>query len=383
MKIAIEAQRIFRQTKHGMDIVILEVIRELQKCDTANEYYILVAPGPDRCLQETSNVHIIEIKCPSYPLWEQIALPRILSKIKPDILHCTSNTAPILCNIPLIITLHDIIFLEKQQNTNKSLYQNFGRLYRKLIVPRVIHKSKKIITVSDFERENICRKTNISPAQVITIYNGYNQRFHYIPDYKKVTTNYIKRDRYILFFGNTDPKKNTSRAIKAYALYLEKSKHKHPILILDLSLSIVEQILKDENIEHIKPFVNCPGYIKNSDLPYIYNGASVFIYPSLRESFGLPILESMGCETPVIVSNTSAIPEIAGDGALYINPYDERDIADKLLLIENDEQLYQNLVEYGRSRVNLFSWESAAKNLMTVYNSILYELTKNKDQIRE
>ncbi|MFT4223042.1 glycosyltransferase family 4 protein [Dysgonomonas sp.] len=369
MKIAIEAQRIFRQTKHGMDIVILETIRELQKYDTINEYYILTAPGSDRCLQETSNFHIIEIKCPSYPLWEQMALPRTLSKIKPDVLHCTSNTAPIFCNIPLIITLHDIIFLEKKQNANKSLYQNFGRLYRKLIVPRILSKSKKIITVSDFERENICKKTNIPPAQVVTIYNGYNKKFHPVQNFQEITRKYIKESNYILFFGNTDPKKNTSRTIKAYALYLEKSKHKRPMLILDMSLSSVEQILKEEKIEHIRPFIHSPGYIENSDLPYIYNGAFVFIYPSLRESFGLPILEAMGCGTPVIVSNTSAIPEIAGDGALYINPYDEQDIANKLLLIETDEQLYQNLVEYGKSRVDLFSWEKTARGLLDEYKS--------------
>ncbi len=371
MKIAIEAQRIFRKTKHGMDIVILEVIRQLQKCDTINEYYILVAPGSNRCLQETSNFHIVEIKCPSYPLWEQVALPCTLLKIKPDVLHCTSNTAPIFCNIPLIITLHDIIFLEKKQNTNKSLYQNFGRLYRKLVVPRILSKSKKIITVSDFERENICKKTNTPPEQIVTIYNGYNKKFHPIQDFQEITRKYIKDNNYILFFGNTDPKKNTSRTIKAYALYLEKSKYKRPMLILDMSLSTVEHVLKEEKLEHIKPFIHCPGYIDNSDLPYMYNGAFVFIYPSLRESFGLPILESMGCGTPVIVSNTSAIPEIAGEGALYINPYDEQDIANKLILIETDEQLYQNLVEYGKLRVELFSWKKTAKSLMNVYNSVL------------
>ena len=369
MKIAIEAQRIFRQTKHGMDIVILEAIRELQKCDTINEYYILTAPGSDRCLQESSNFHIIEIKCPSYPLWEQVALPYALSKIKPDVLHCTSNTAPVFCNIPLIITLHDIIFLEKKQYANKSLYQNLGRLYRRLVVPRILSKSKKIITVSDFERENICKRTNIPSEQIVTIYNGYNKRFRPIQDFKEITGKYIKENDYILFFGNTDPKKNTSRMIKAYALYLERSKDKRPMLILDMSLSLVDQILKEEKIEHIRPFIHCPGYIENSDLPYIYNGAFVFIYPSLRESFGLPILESMGCGTPVIVSNTSAIPEIAGDGALYIDPYDEQDIANKLLLIETDEQLYQNLREYGKSRVNLFSWEKTARGLLEEYKS--------------
>ena len=119
MRIAIEAQRIFRINKHGMDLVALETIRELQKIDTANEYFIFVSPGPDHCLQETANTHIIEINCKTYPLWEQVALPHALKKIKPDLLHCTSNTAPLHCTIPLILTLHDIIFLEPRRNSNK------------------------------------------------------------------------------------------------------------------------------------------------------------------------------------------------------------------------------------------------------------------------
>ena len=93
MKIAIEAQRIFRTNKHGMDFVALESIRELQKIDHENEYFIFVTPGEDRCLEESENVHIIELKCPTYPLWEQVALPRAVKKIMPDLLHCTSNTA--------------------------------------------------------------------------------------------------------------------------------------------------------------------------------------------------------------------------------------------------------------------------------------------------
>ena len=104
MRIAIEAQRIFRPNKHGMDFVALESIRELQRIDKANEYFIFVSPGEDRCLNESENVHIIELKCPTYPLWEQVALPRAVAQIKPDLLHCTSNTAPVNSPVPLVLT---------------------------------------------------------------------------------------------------------------------------------------------------------------------------------------------------------------------------------------------------------------------------------------
>ena len=120
MRIAIEAQRIFRPNKHGMDFVALESIKELQKKDHENEYFIFVSPGADHCLRESDNLRIIELHCTTYPLWEQVALPRAVAKIKPDLLHCTSNTAPIHCPVPLVLTLHDIIFMEPRKSGIKS-----------------------------------------------------------------------------------------------------------------------------------------------------------------------------------------------------------------------------------------------------------------------
>ena len=121
MRIGIEAQRIFRKNKHGMDYVVLEEIRELQKTDTKNEYFVFVAPGEDHCLTDTRNVHILEIGNGFYPMWEQIALPRAIKQLNLDMLHCTSNIAPLHCKVPLILTLHDIIFLEPRDKSNHSL----------------------------------------------------------------------------------------------------------------------------------------------------------------------------------------------------------------------------------------------------------------------
>ncbi len=147
MRIGIEAQRIFRKNKHGMDYVVLEEIKQIQKIDLINEYCIFVKPGDDRCLKSTENVHILEINCPSYILWEQVALPKAAYHYRVELLHCTSNTAPIFYFRPLVLTLHDIIFLEPRDRNNKSIYQNLGWLYRRLVVPIIINKCERIITV--------------------------------------------------------------------------------------------------------------------------------------------------------------------------------------------------------------------------------------------
>ncbi len=369
MKIAIEAQRIFRTNKHGMDFVALETIRELQKIDHDNEYYVLVAPGDDHCLEESNNFHIVKIKCPTYPLWEQVALPLTIRKIKPDIVHCTSNTAPLWCPAPLVLTLHDIIFFEKRAH-NKSMYQNIGWYYRRFIVPRILEKCKQIITVSQFECNRIRETLHLPKEQVIAIHNGFSKQFQILNSVYEITKKYIPTKEYLFFLGNTDPKKNTPRTLKAYSIYAQQSTNPLPLLIADLKKEVINQILKQEEIEEIKSMLYAPGYITHADLPAIYNGAKAFLYTSLRESFGIPLLESMACGTPVITSNTSAIPEIAGDRAILVNPLDVNAIARQLLKLETNELYREQQIAYGLERTKLFSWQYTAEQLLKVYQSI-------------
>lgn len=371
MRIAIEAQRIFRKNKHGMDFVALECIRELQKIDTRNEYYIFVSPGEDHCLLESGNMHIIEVKCPTYPLWEQVALPRALAKVKPDLLHCTSNTAPIHCPVPLILTLHDIIFLEPRQSGNKSWYQNMGWYYRRMVVPRILPICEKIITVSHFERDRIKKALCLSEDQVVAIYNGYSRHFSPInTPLAPITRKYIQADDYLFFLGNTDPKKNVPRTLKAYSLYLRRSDIKRPLLIADLTEERLDEILKEQSIEEIKPYLSYPGYIPNTDLPYLYNGAFAFLYTSLRESFGIPMLEAMACGTPIIAGNTSAMPEIAGEAGILVDPLQEEEIANALLRLEDKTDYYDRQVASGLERAKEFSWEKTARALLQLYETL-------------
>ena len=370
MRIGIEAQRIFRKNKHGMDYVVLQEINELQQMDTKNEYFVFVAPGEDHCLEDTKNVHIIEIGGNFYPIWEQITLPNAAKELKVDILHCTSNTAPIFCNIPLILTLHDIIFLEPRDKSNKSLYQNMGWLYRRLVVPRILNKCKKIITVSDFEKKNIISKLSIPEEKMVMIYNGYNDWFKPVQDLERIYQKYIDEPGYFFFLGNTDPKKNTERTLIAYSKYLEKSDAKRKLLMADLDQSFLDDIIERNHIENIRKNIVIPGYIINSDLPYIYNNAFAFLYTSLRESFGIPLLEAMACGTPVITSNTSSMPEIGGQHAILVNPESSDEIAQKMLELENNDALYRAQEDIGLKRAALFSWRQTAEQLLNVYDYV-------------
>ena len=373
MKIGIEAQRIFRKNKHGMDYVVLQEIKELQKMDTKNEYFIFVKPGEDHCVNDSHNMHIILVDCPTYPLWEQIALPRAARKVGVDLLHCTSNTAPIFCKIPLVMTLHDIIFLEPRDKANKSLYQNMGWLYRRLVVPHILKKCRRIITVSDFEKLNILTKLHLPQHQLAMIYNGYNDWFCPIDDKQEVYKKYIDERGFFFFLGNTDPKKNTERTLVAYARYLEQSEVKRPLLMADLEKQYFDGIITRNNIGHIRQYIKTPGYIVNSDLPYIYNAAFAFLYTSLRESFGIPLLEAMACGTPVITSNTSSMPEIGSQNAILVNPESVEEITSMMLRLEQDDAFYQKQKNVGLERAKHFSWTKTAEQLLELYKVVYQE----------
>lgn len=365
MRIGIEAQRIYRRNKHGMDYVVLEEIKRLQKMNTGDEYFVFVKPGEDKCLSDTPNCHIIELSCPSYPLWEQWALPRAAKKYKVDLLHCTSNTAPIYCNVPLVLTLHDIIFLEPRDKSNKSLYQNLGYYYRRIVVPRILPKCRYIITVSNFEYNNIQRKLGIGDDRLKMIYNGFNEWFKPSASSAKPS-----KDAPFLFLGNTDPKKNTERTLVAYGKYLEMSDVKRPLMLADLDDAFLSDILQRNNLQSIRPHIKRMGYVSNKKLAEIYSTSFAFLYTSLRESFGIPLLEAMACGTPVITSNTSSMPEIGGNEALLVNPEDANAIASIMIKLEKDNNLWQAQSLYGIERSKLFSWNKTADNLNKIYHCL-------------
>lgn len=369
MRIAIEAQRIFRPDKHGMDFVALETIRELQKTDKTNEYFIFVSPGEDHCLTESSNLHIVEIHCPTYPLWEQIALPFVVSKLKVDLLHCTSNTAPLFCPVPLVLTLHDIFFLEEKEGKNQSLYQSMGWYYRRWIVPIIVKRCKHIISVSYTECDRIVSKLKLDLQKISVIHNGFSTQYHPMTETYTVTQKYCSQADYLLFLGNTDPRKNTPRILLAYHTYRQKSEKKRPLIITGLKDDSINSLLSDLHIEDIKPYILSPGYIPGEDLPYLYNGAFAFLNVSLKEGFGIPILEAMACGTPVITANTSAMPEVAGEHGILVNPLDTDVITEKILQLENDPDFYNKQVNYGLQRVKSFSWRKTAQSLLALYKN--------------
>ncbi|MCE1202083.1 MAG: glycosyltransferase family 4 protein [Bacteroidia bacterium] len=379
MRIGIEGQRIFRLKKHGMDMVALELIRNLQKIDTENEYFIFVKPDEDpHCLQPTKNFHIVELEGGSYPLWEQRALPAAARKAGCQLLHCTSNTAPLNPGMPLVITLHDIIYLESISLFKKggTWYQKVGNMYRRFVVPRVVRKSERIITVSHFEKRRIGEFFGFAAddPHLVAIYNGVGEHFKPIKDtgeLQRVKEKYRLPDHYVFFLGNTDPKKNTIGVLRAFSNYLKAGNPPLKLVMLDFEHNALEALLNEIGDPGLRSQIHLTGYVVNTDLPAIYAQSEVFLYPSLRESFGIPMLEAMRCGTPVITSNTSSMPEVSGGAALLVDPFKPEEITEAMVKLMADHKLRQELIEKGYVQSAAFSWYHMAEEVHKLYLEVL------------
>jgi len=375
MRIGIEGQRLYRKKKHGMDMVALELIKNLQLIDKENEYIIFVKPDEDRnCIPTFQNFKIVELGGGPYPTWEQIALPRAAVQFGCDVLHCTSNTAPIFCKVPLITIIHDIIYLESISIFKKggTLYQKFGNMYRRLVVPIVARKSKIVTTVSEFECNRMRNFMGLGD-KLIAVYNGVGEHFKKIDDQALLGAakqKYHLPDNYMFFLGNTDPKKNTPNVLKAFADFNAASDVKYKLVMLDYEESALLQVLNDIGHPEIRKDILMTGYVPNKEMPEIINQCKVFLYPSLRESFGIPILEGMACGVPVITSNTSSMPEIAGDAAAIVDPTKPEEITAAIRKILSDETYKNELCEKGIARANQFSWRAMAEKYLDLYKKV-------------
>ena len=371
MRIGIEAQRIFRPHKFGMDIVAIELIRQLQMLDKENEYVIFVNPDKDVCIHETANFKFHYISNNIYPVWEQLLLPRAVKQEKIDLLHCTSNTAPLRLSVPLVLTLHDVISLEPATKYFMSLYQEIGRMYRRWLIPKVASKCCRLITVTHNEEKLISKKIPKTSNKISVVHNGVDERFRPVSKSGKdiFRNKYQLPKKYMAFLGNTDPRKNIHNVFLAYSVYLKHSKCRIPLVVLHFGRKRLMSLLKMLQITHIESHIIMLDYLDFDDMPAFFSSAEIFLFPSLREGFGMPILEAMACGTPVVTSFLSSMPEVAGDAGWIVDPSDVDEIGLNILYLEEHPEMAEEIREKGLNRHRVFTWKNTAKNVLEIYKN--------------
>jgi glycosyltransferase involved in cell wall biosynthesis len=198
--------------------------------------------------------------------------------------------------------------------------------------------------------------------------------------FKKITNNetlirakklYNLPDNYIFFLGNTDPKKNVIGVLKALSILKEKGKLKSKLFMLDINREYLYKLLRQINDISLLDDIVFYGYVPNNDLPAIYCQANLFLYPSLRESFGITLLEAMACGVPIITSNTSSMPEVAGNAAVYVNPFDPNEIANAIYELQSNQNKQKDIISNGATRVEQFTWQANAIQTLDIYNKFV------------
>lgn len=379
MKIGFDAQRLFRSKKHGMEVVSLELLRSLQQDPGENHYEVFVKKDADsNCLKSTEQLTLHNTPSYPYPVWEQIYLPLQIKNQDLQLLHCSSNTAPVFCSVPLVVTIHDLIYLDKIDFKGSS-YQNFGNLYRRWVVPIIAKKAAAIITVSAFAKTEIASRLNIPTHKIFVVHNGVHEKFKVIKDERILIDFRVKYElpsQFFLHFANDAPRKNTLGTLKAFAKYCKQTAHPIKLVLTNITAEKTLQLLNSIDSKEAMQHIVCMSYVPEVELPLLYNAATVFIYPSFSEGFGLPVIEAMACGTSVVTANNTSLPEVAGDAAILIDATNTEELLNAILLLSTNEEKRQELMQKGLLQASKFRWDHAAIKTKEVYYSVLKGLEK-------
>jgi glycosyltransferase involved in cell wall biosynthesis len=268
-----------------------------------------------------------------------------------------------------ILTIHDLAF-----EYFPECYPKESLSYFKRWIPRAVHNTDRIIAVSENTKSDLVRLYNIRPEKIKVIHNGINMKIMKITTeerlWRRLEDLRIPK-QYILTLSTLEPRKNIPVLLKAFQLLKEKHRIEHKLVIGGGGGWLYAKVFEAVRGLELENDVVFTGYVSNEDLPYIYSGASLFVYPSLYEGFGFPPLEAMQCGVPTICSNTSSLPEVVGDGAITFDPKDPKDLAKKILDLLTDTALRTTLSLKGIKRAKRFTWERTVKETYDLYLEVL------------
>ncbi|TWJ26356.1 glycosyltransferase family 4 protein [Geobacter argillaceus] len=378
MKIGIDA-RFAVHKRRGIGNYSLMLLLNLAEIDPKNDYVLYTdVDDLEGVLPRKPNFLVKKILPGNYLVWEQLVLPLRAARDGLDILHCPGNTAPMFLHnkVKLILSIHDVMFLKSYSAVPQcySRYQNMGRIYRKLIVPRTVRRLAKVITVSDFSKTDILlHLKSLQEKDIHVTHEAVDEKFKLFENknlFEKLKNKHGIQNDYIFTLGATDPRKNTERIIRTFLELKSKCSISEQLVICGLpnwKTTLFYEMVQGSKYKSDIVFLD---FITEDELVCFYNYAKVFLYPSLYEGFGLPPLEAMSCGVPVITSNLTSIPEIVGDAALLIDPYDDEQLQRSLLHLLSEEDVRKEYVERGLRQVRKFSWRKMASETLDIYKSL-------------
>jgi len=372
MLIGIDASRANKIHKTGTEWYSYYLIEHLKKLDSKNHYFLYSKePLIGDLGVLPANWESRVLAWPPKYLWTQIRLSFEMARRAPDLLFVPAHAIPMVHPKNIVTTCHDIGFEHFPE-----LYSRLELHYHRFAMRLAARRAKKIITPSEFTKNEMARTYGVDPGKFRVIYHGFDRAKYRIVEDQPAIEDVLKKYKitkpFILYIGRLEKKKNTTGLVEAFQELRSKNLELRNVSLVlvgqpGFGFEEVEEKIKKYNLQER---IIMPGWVGGEELPYLLNAAEVFVFPSFYEGFGLPVLEAMACGTPVVASRVTSIPEVGGEAIEYFNPQDIAEMAEKMRKVLADPNLRADLRRRGLERAKQFSWEKCARETLEVLEGI-------------
>ncbi len=369
------------QQSAGIGRYCRELVGALAVLDRENTYTLLVGGRPsaealERARQRFSGHPNFRLR--PVPLserwlnriWHRLRLPLYVEAFTGplDLFHSTDFTLPPVRRAKTVLQVHDLSFLRTPQHAEPSLQR-----YLQQVVPRSVRRADLVLADSQHTKQDLVALLGVAPERIMVVLAGVEARFRRVTDeaqLEQVRQRYGLSQPFILGLGTLEPRKNFAGLISAYAALRARQDTPHQLVIGGRKGWLYQGIFDRVAELGLEEQVRFLGFVADEDLPALYTLADVFAFPSFYEGFGIPILESMACETPVVASNASSLPEVVGEAGLMVSPEDTEALAQALGQALRDAPLRRTLISRGQEQARRFTWERAAQQLLLAYRYV-------------
>jgi len=368
MKVGIDGNLLCGK-KTGMGTVVYHVLENYNNNENNIDIILYVPEELDSSYMKiliNNNITVMVLKNMNYMVWEQFTLRKQIRKDKIDVFWFPYNTGTTSVNCNSVITINDVIYMKNPLLAPPTLYKKLGQLYRKIFVPIVARKSQKIITISEYAKNEIISLFPKAKDKTKVIYLSAENGSSKLEDDTWDNFKYKNKisDHYILGFGSLEKRKNSLLLIKAYETLPEKYRIEYQLVLFGFrgwEQSEECIYLKEHNLTNIRML----GYVSEEEKNSLYANSKMFVFPSLSEGFGIPVLEAFANETPVITSNTTSLPEVAGNAAVLVNPMDCVCITNAIKKLLDDKALCDDMKRRGLAQYSKFDWKITAEKIIS------------------
>jgi len=364
MVIAVNTRLLLNELE-GYGYFIREVFQILARTHPEHRFYFLFDRPYSHQYLFSDNVQAIVVgpqaRLPFlWRYWFNIKVPLALRKIGADVFVSPDGYCSLTTRVPQCMVLHDLGFLHYPE-----AYQKPHVRYLKKYTPKFLKKARAVATVSQFSKDDILKHYHMDPEKISVVYNGVKSVFRPVslPERTTIKEKYTDGNEYFIYTGAIQPRKNLINLLKAFSLFKKRMQSNMKLVIAGRLAWKNEEFMHLINTYKYRKEVVLTGYLPEEELALLMGSSYAMVYPSLFEGFGVPVVEAMKSEVPVLTSEKSSMQEVAGDAALYFDPNNHADIADKMMLIYKDEKLRRQLVEKGLLQVRQYSWERSAELL--------------------